>query len=556
MSVRVAIAAAILSIAGASGVSASLEAGISAVQAVEDHLVQVEERALSDLGDGSGAFVISPSEERVEIDFQLPPHVMATEAWLTLVARPAGPTANGLISVSLNNGEPVNLRPQAQDMRAGFSLYSSDVRAGRNVLTISYAAQAASAGWLIDARQSNLRLELDQAQPLASLDELETALGADFAAPRRVALMAENNNDRAMLEGLTAQGLALRAGRVPNFSGEAANADLVVRVAERAALEDAERAALDRLGAGSGPAIALLPGARPHILITGRSADEAAAASRIFAARSLRGVGSTFLATDAMEAQRLGQAVLTRDTRVAENADLRTFATSALPFSAGQGSRTAVQIAAGNEADRMGALSVLARAALTSGEAWIYAWYGEADVSAPIDHHLLIIGPRAVYADEVQRSSTPEWRTAWRQAERSQGRRGFMRFAAAAYADGSPAGPGLGVAGLFRDSRSPDRWIATLGAPADASFADAGRSLARSELWGALEGRAAIWSDRGVTAYDYSVTGVPFWKGYVEFAVDNARIAALLLFMLSAVILGRALMRRRRRVNGMSSEAA
>jgi hypothetical protein len=554
MSVRVAIAAAILSIAGASGVSASLEAENSAVEAVENHLVQVEERALSDLGDGSGAFVISPSEERVEIEFQLPPHAVATEAWLTLVARPAGPSANGLISVSLNGGEPVNLRPQAQSMRAGFSLFSRDVRAGRNILSIAYSAEAASAGWLIDARDSSLRLELDRAQTLSSLGELETALGADFAAPRRVALLAEDNSDRALLEGLTAQGLALRAGRVPNFTAHPDNADLVVRIATTGALGEAERAALS----GAGPTIALLPGARPHIVITGRNADEAAAASRLFAARSLRGVGRTFLAADAMEAERLGRPVLTRDTRglVGEDADLRTFATSALPFSAGQGSRTAVQIAAGTEADRMGALSVLARAALTSGEAWIYAWYGETEESAPIDHHLLIIGPRAVYADEVQRSSTPEWRTAWRQAERSQGRRGFMRFAAAAYADGSPAGPGLGVAGLFRDSRSPDRWIATLGAPAEASFADAGRSLARSELWGALEGRAAIWSDRGVTAYDYSVSGVPFWKGYVEFAVDNARIAALILFMLSAVILGRALMRRRRRVNGMSSEAA
>lgn len=193
---------------------------------------------------------------------------------------------------------------------------------------------------------------------------------------------------------------------------------------------------------------------------------------------------------------------------------------------------------------------MLARAALIGGEAWLYAWYGEAGEAAPANHNLLVIGPNTTEIDIIDRSAPEELRAALRAAERSRGQRGLMRLAAAAYADAGPAeGPelGVGVASLFRDRRQPDRWIGTLTAPDIASFEQAGRQLARSDLWSALEGRAAVWSARGVTPLDFSVQPPTLTERAQEFAVDHTRDAAFLLFGAALLMLARGAMRRRRK---------
>jgi hypothetical protein len=127
-----------------------------------------------------------------------------------------------------------------------------------------------------------------------------------------------------------------------------------------------------------------------------------------------------------------------------------------------------------------------------------------------------------------------------------------MRLAAAAYADagtaatGEGAELGVGVASLFRDRRNAERWIGTLTAPDIASFENAGRQLARSDLWSALEGRAAVWSARGVTPLDFSVAPPTFAERAQEFALDHTRDAAFLLFGAALLMLLRGLLRRRR----------
>ena len=77
-------------------------------------------------------------------------------------------------------------------------------------------------------------------------------------------------------------------------------------------------------------------------------------------ARSFAGYGATFLAADAISAGRLGRRSVDLDRTAMDRADLRTFATSGLPFSADQGARTAVQFSTRFDSDRHGALSVLA----------------------------------------------------------------------------------------------------------------------------------------------------------------------------------------------------
>ena len=277
-------------------------------------------------------------------------------------------------------------------------------------------------------------------------------------------------------------------------------------------------------------------------------------------ARAFAGHDTNFHAADAISAPRLGQREV-RDARlqVGDDTDLRAFARSGLPFSADQGARTAVQFSTRYDSDRYGALSVLARAALIGGEAWLYAWYGDISETAPADHNLLLIGPNSTDVADIDRNAPEELRAALRAAERSRGQRGLMRLAAAAYADagdhaaaapGEGAETGVGVAALFRDRRNSDRWIGTLTAPAIASFETASRSLARSDLWGDLEGRAAVWSSRGVTPLDFSVTPPTLAARAREFAIDHTRDAAFLLFGAALLMLLRGLASRRgRRAN-------
>lgn len=382
MIVRVVSAAILAWSVGMSGVLASsIQEEARTGQAVSER-INTQDRALADLEGSGDAFVLSASQPTTHIRFSLPPGTVSSEAWLQLAARPASDGTDGRIRVSVNGGEAIVIRPQARAMEARFALFSADLRPGENVLEIAYSTENAAPGWIVDARRSRLRLTLEPVAPLETLDELERALGADFAAPRRIALLTDPGRERITLESLLAQGLALRAGEVPIFTGEEAGADLVVRIAEETRLDEADRAAL-RPGASHGPQIAFRNDGQPRLIVTGRNIDEATAAARLMGARSFAGHGATFLAADAISAERLGNRLVDIDRPVAETADLRTFAASGLPFSADQGARTAVQFSTRVGSDRYGALSVLARAALIGGEAWLYAWYGEAGEAAP-----------------------------------------------------------------------------------------------------------------------------------------------------------------------------
>tara|TARA_R110002073_G_scaffold21465_3_gene75615 strand:- start:3267 stop:4946 length:1680 start_codon:yes stop_codon:yes gene_type:complete len=513
---------------------------------------RIEERTLADLETGMDAFVLSSSQAVTRIRFYLPPNTYSSEAWLRLAARPASDGSNGRIQVAINGGEAIIIRPQPRAIEARFALFSADIQPGENVLEVSYSTETATTGWIVDARRSQLRLTLEQDSPIASLDELELALAADFAAPRRIALITDISRERATLESLVAQGVALRAGSVPLFGGDEANADLVIRIAENDRLQDGDRAVLRAGNRSQGPEIAFGSGEVPRLVVTGRNLDEAVAAARLFAARSFEGYGRSFVAADAITAQRLGRAQIRDARRLSANADLRTLAASGLPFSADQGSRTAVQFTTRTRADRFGALSVLARGALVSGEAWLYAWYGEEQDHAPANHNLLIIGPGSSSIAALGRSAPAEFGAAMRAAERSRGQRGLMRLAAAAYADESAStateedGTSIGVASLFRDSEQTGRWIGTLTSPELSSFESASRSLARSNLWHALEGRAAVWSVRGVTPLDYSVSAPGLQERAQEFALDHTRDAAFMLFGIASLMLIRGIWRRRR----------
>ena len=258
-----------------------------------EQAIYTEERSLSDLQSGMTAFVLSPSQNQQTISFTLPPNADATEAWLNLAARPASESTTGRIHVSLNGGDSIVIRPQARAMEARFALYSDDVRPGENTLEIAFTSDSATAGWIVDASRSQLRLSMQRLEQLGSLGQLEETLGADFATLRRVALVTEDNAERPTVEGLAAQAMALRAGRVPLFGGDADNADLVVRIAEYEALSQDDRALLRHDGVAIGPEIAFAGGTTPRIVVTGRNVEEATAAARLLAARSFADQAAT-----------------------------------------------------------------------------------------------------------------------------------------------------------------------------------------------------------------------------------------------------------------------
>lgn len=206
MIVRVVSAAILAWSVGMSGVLASsIQEEARTGQAVSER-INTQDRALADLEGSGDAFVLSASQPTTHIRFSLPPGTVSSEAWLQLAARPASDGTDGRIRVSVNGGEAIVIRPQARAMEARFALFSADLRPGENVLEIAYSTENAAPGWIVDARRSRLRLTLEPVAPLETLDELERALGADFAAPRRIALLTDPGRERITLESLLAQG--------------------------------------------------------------------------------------------------------------------------------------------------------------------------------------------------------------------------------------------------------------------------------------------------------------------------------------------------------------
>ncbi|MCW5725715.1 MAG: hypothetical protein KIS81_12280 [Maricaulaceae bacterium] len=482
---------------------------------------------------GADTLVLARGRETADIRFTLPANITAREVRLVLAARPVEHGA-GALELRVNGA----LAGAASDApRGGLVIDAGLLRPGENILTLSLAS--ADGAWIVDGRRSRLRLGFESARPLASLDEFETALAADFGGPRRISIDAGGHPDRLALEALAAQGTALRAGRTPLFG--TTGADLRIRF-------DSNAGAAQR-----GPSVRLVQPETPdgivEILITGRDAGETMAAARLFAARAFTGAGDSFDIAQALRAPSLGREA---DDSAAVSG-LRGFAASAAPFGRNRGAAAAVAMAADDRIERDAGLSVLARAALATGEAWIYAWYGEHASNAPPQLHLLALGPQAAGERAVMSRAPAEMRAALRAADPAQGRRSWLRFGSAAYADeGEPlaqlaaAAPPTGVAAMFRDPAETDRWIAAFTAADGDQFAHAARSLARSDLWRALEGRAAVWSARGVTSYDYSLSGDGAgWAHQLSGLTPGPRNIALLLFILAFAFTLRAVLRRR-----------
>lgn len=496
-----------------------------------------EIRTLFDLDPLANSRLIEAGSRTEILQFDIAPNAQPGTARLALAIRGAA-QGEGELALLVNGREVARQTVQPTDATV-FDIPNDALRAGRNTMTLQ--ARDGDGDWLIDGRRSRLQLGLTTPRAPATLAEIEGALGADFGALRRITI-EDTRGPRAM-ETLTAQALALRAGRVPLYTHDRASADLVV------VFESGEAIGL------TGPEVTLDTTDGLTIRIRGRNVTETEAAARLFAARSFAGLDDRFTIADALAAPRLSREVA--PIEAGDGSELSRFARRSDPFGADRGARTAVVLNDFEGDTRLAAFSILSRAALTTGHAWIYASYGEDSRAVHDDQHIVAIGPDITDDRTFMERVPDEMRAALRAADRAVGRRSGFRLAASAYADGdddaAPAGDPSGVAAVFEDPHLSGRWIAAFTAPDNTSFADAAATLARSDLWLGLQGRAALWTAAGITPFDFTPAQQPSLRERAADMNFYPREFAMMFFTLALLFVMRGMwLRRRRRVHAMS----
>jgi len=461
-------------------VSAALCVFFSWANAEADHRPARSEEVLIASFDGvNDQLRLDATSREIRIPFTIATGARPEAVELVLNAAPVSARSNGRIEAFVNRARAVVLQPRAESFEARFALYSDALRAGENELVLRLVGDV-NAGWTIDPARSRLRVSAAPVHGYASLGDIEAALRADFAAPRRVHIDASDAGDDALaVASLVAQGLALRMEQAPILVHDPAVAELVVR-------------AEILVGAGA-PAIDLV-GSSDVRLLAGQDGALIAAA-RLFAARSMEGQALRFDMASALHAPRLfnepaGQAARLR---------LEELAAVGAPFGSDQGGRAAVVIApSGNPDDQAAALSVIARAALASGSAWLYAWYGEDVNAAPVNHDLMVLGPQSALDPRLMAAAPAEVRAATSAAANRTPRR-HLGSTAFASDDSQRTARITGVAALYE--QADGRQVALFTAPDGADFARAAKRLARSELWMGLQGRAVVWDAAAVTPF-------------------------------------------------------
>lgn len=458
--------------------------GLVAVQAqaaAQDfRAARSEEVPLTELTDAASDLRLDAEHREIRIPFTIAPSADPSGIELLMNAIPDSARSGGRIEAFVNRSRAVVLQPRAESFEARFALYSDDLRACENTLVLRIV-EPGEDGWTISAQASRLRISAAPPLGYSALSEVEAALRADFAAPRRVHVDAQAaGDDELAVAALIAQGLALRMGEAPILVSDSDVAELVVT----AFVRGSGAPAIDL----TGPSEVRLSAASPAALI---------ASARLFAARSMQAHTVRFDMAAALNAPRLE----VTPAPISANRDaLAGLANLGAPFGLDQGGRAAVVIAASDEDQRNAALSVIARAGLASGSAWLYAWFGDDVDAAPERYDLMVLGPQASLDPRLLAAAPGEVRAAANAAaNRTPQRRRY--YGSTAYAaDPSERDARItGVAALFATPEG--RQVALFTAPDGADFARAAKRLARSEMWTELDGRAALWDASNVTHF-------------------------------------------------------
>ncbi|MFC4724398.1 hypothetical protein AB6B38_07055 [Glycocaulis abyssi] len=519
MAVAIAVAVPCVFSPSAGAIPDAEASAASSTPAAPGRIARSEERTLASLTpDNQTAHPLDASTRELRIPFTLAPGSVPESVELVLSARPVSARSGGRLEALLAGSRTIALTPRADSFEARFSLYSDSLRAGENVLVIRFDAGNAD-GWQVDLRASRLRVTALPSAGHETLEALETALAAHFAAPRRIFVDASGSGrERLAVEALVAQGLALRMGQAPVLVERAEAAELVVR------------AAMDPLSPNASIALA-----DPYtVRLAGAETTTVAAAARLFAARSFVGTETRMTPATALPAPRLTHIAPGSPSR---QDNLQALAESGIPFARENGGRAAIILAGDSTADRLGALSLLSRASLVSGSAWLYAWYGSDAAQAPADHDLFLMGPIAAIDPRLVSAAPAEVRAATEAANRRVPRE-RRSYGSTAFADeGSPvAGAVTGIGALYREADG--RTIVLLTAPEGADFSRAARRLAHSDLWRELQGRAVLWDAGSVTAFGPTAQAShALSEQLIELFRQHDRLFALIAFALAVLLL-------------------
>ena len=498
------------------------DAGISNASTAPQESVRIarsEERTLASLVTGPDRLHRLDSGTReLRIPFTLAPGSIPESIELVLSAEPVSARSGGRLEAFLAGGRSIAMTPRAESFEARFSLYSESLQAGENLLVIRLDA-AGTDGWRIDLRASRLRVTALPTAGHETLADMETALAAHFAAPRRVLLdAAGSGRERLTVEALVAQGLALRMGQAPVLVERAEAAELIVR------------AAIDPLS----PTASLVL-TDPHtVRLAGAETATLAAAARLFAARSFAGTDTRMTPATALSAPHLASQAATGAT---SRQNLQALAEAGVPFARENGGRAAIVLAGSTTADRLGALSLLSRASLVSGSAWLFAWYGDDAALAPADHDLFLMGPIGAIDPRLVSGAPAEVRAATEAATRRVPRE-RRSYGSTAFADEGSAVTGAvtGIGALYREPGG--RTVVLLTAPQGADFSRAARRLAQSDLWHALHGRAVLWDAGSVTAFGPTARpDYPLDEQLIALFRQHDRLLALIAFALAVFLL-------------------
>ncbi|KPP83220.1 MAG: hypothetical protein HLUCCA04_03840 [Oceanicaulis sp. HLUCCA04] len=493
--------------------------GASTTLAAPERIARSEERTLSGIiNSGVTRHRLDSNARELRIPFMLAPGSAPEGVELILSAAPVSQRSGGRLEAFISGSRTIALTPRAESFEARFTLYSESLRPGENTLIIRFDAGNAD-GWRIDLRASRLRVTALPSAGHETLEALETALAAHFAAPRRVFIEADaSGREQLAVEALIAQGLALRMGQAPVLVERPEAAELVVR------------AAVDPLA----PTASLSLGDPYTVRLAGPDTTTVAAAARLFAARSFAGTQTRMTPSDALSAPQLARADAPGRS-VHDN--LQALAETGTPFAREHGGRAAIVLAGDTTAERLGALSLLSRASLASGSAWLFAWYGTDARLAPADHDLFLMGPIAALDAGLVNAAPAEVRAATQAADRRVPRQ-RRSYGSTAFADeGNPvAGAVTGIAALYREPGG--RTVALVTAPEGADFSRAARRLAHSDLWHELQGRAVLWDSGSVTAFGPTAhSAAPLGDQLIELFRQHDRILALIAFTLAVVLL-------------------
>jgi hypothetical protein len=499
-------------------VAALCAALTGAALAQSERPARSEEALLSRFIDTDQDITLDDTVREVRINFTIAPHARPDSVELLMNARPLGRAASGQIEAFVNRARSVVLQPRAEQFEARFALHSDDLRTGENVLVLRLSGEAGP-GWRIDTQASRLRVSAVPASGYAALDEIEAALSADFAAPRRVYIdAAAAGRDELAVSALIAQGLALRMGEAPILVRDRSVAELSIITQTR---DGAISPAIDL----TGPSEMRLSAGLEGSLI---------AAARLFAARTMAAHSVRFDMASALSAPHL----VRPSAGFAPGGRLEALAALGAPFGSDQGGRAAVVISGDDEEERAASLAVVARAALATGSAWLYAWYGDDSDLAPAGHDLLVLGPQSALDPRLLASAPAEVRAAASAAANRAPRERRFYGSTAYAADSADRNAQItGVAALFEQPNG--RRVALITAPEGADYARAAKRLARSSLWTGMEGQAVLWDASRVTAFGPSIAprfsadwASQFVRAHDEMFALGAFILAVLLLLL------------------------